>query len=157
MAEVATIQSKQPDEVKPVTVDFSDALAEGESIDTATVTAYEWDDRDRVSEELDLVEDYPGADEATLTVYKDGVALGSITVSLAAALTRLWLQADNETAWVETTEDIAPEEYVGWDSTKVTFNVANGVAGMTYKITVVVVTDGGHTFEQDVLMEVEQL
>ena len=156
MAEIATIQSKQPAETKPLSVDFSDALGEGEVIDTATVTAYEWDDRDQVSEEFDLEVDYVGADEIEVTLRAAGAVLGSSQIPLGSRLTRVTVQADNEDAWVVVSDMVSPGS-VGWGTDTVTFKVANGTAGHTYKITVFVVTDGGHEFEQDILMTVEEL
>lgn len=154
MAEIAEIQSKQPAEIKPVSVSFLDALSEGEAIATATIVAYEWDDRDQVSVELDL-EEYE-ADEVEIILRAGGELLTSTTQSLAAALTHLLVQADNENAW-ETVEGMVPPESTGWGDGIVWFKVAGGVAGHQYKITVSVTTDAGHEFEQDVLMEVESL
>jgi hypothetical protein len=156
MAELAEIQSKQPAEIKPLSVTFADALSEGEALSGVEIVVYEWDDRDQVTEELDLESDFAGADEVKITLFAANVELGSVTKSLAATLTTLLIQAVNDNAW-ETVEGMIPEGSIGWDTDTVTFNLAGGTAGHRYKITVSVTTDASHAFEQDILVTVENL
>jgi hypothetical protein len=154
LAEVAEIQSKQPAEIKPLVVDFSDGLSEGETIASATVVAYQWNDRDQVSLEFDLEEDYPGADTVEIAIYAAGELLDRVEQSLADALTLLNVKASNENAWEAAAGMI---DSVGWDTTTVYFKVLGGTAEQRYKITVTATTTDGHKFEQDVLLTVEEL
>ena len=157
MSEIQTIDAKQPGEIKPITVDFSDAvdIAGGDSIASAAVAVYEWDDRDQVSETLDLDTDHPTATLAEVALYDvDGELLERVQLSLNSALTTLLLQADNESAWVVSSGLTASS--IGYDPDEIFFKVSGGITGMTYKLTVSATTANGLTFEQDVLLPVEE-
>jgi len=62
MAFSVIVESKQPGESKPYSIDFSEVIAEGEAIDSVVGVAYAWDDRDGVSQSYPLTGTREAAD-----------------------------------------------------------------------------------------------
>jgi len=152
----ATIANKQPSEVKPVTVDFSEIVAGADALSSVVATVYAWDDRDQVALSLDLDTDYPTAATALVRLLDaDGERLVSQELSLHAALTVLQITADNESAWEETEELTVSS--LGWTTDSCYFKISGGVTGHTYKITLLGTTDDGYKPEQEVLVSVVSL
>jgi len=157
LASSTTIDAKQPGETLPVNVDFSDGVdvAGGDAIASVEINAYKWNDRDQVQQTYDLASAYP-ADEVEVTLRASGVQLVSETFSLASALTRLLVQADNESAW-ESASGIIVEGSDGFDADEAWFLITGGTAGLNYKITVKATTDDGIVLEHDIYMSVSEL
>ena len=155
MAFSTTVASKQPDEEKTYIVDFSAALSEGETISVAVAAAYKWDDRNQVLQTFDLETAYP-ADEVYVALSANGTLLISQTISLAAPLTKLLVQAINEDE-VESASGIISAGSLGWDNTTAYLRLEGGENGHTYKVTVKVTTTDNNVFEADIFLTVEAL